>query len=89
MMQDDKRYRLAHGTQVRDEDFGLLFYTMEGPRLFFVTCGELLESRFFDGNSTLSEWASTGNRSAWAPGQRIRIEKTLRDLVEKRVIREC
>ena len=53
-----KKYRLASGTQVREEGFGLLFYTMKGPRLYFLSCGKLLESRFFQGQLSLDQWIS-------------------------------
>ena len=46
--EEERRYKLAPGTQVREEDFGLLFYTMRGPRLFFLKCGRLLEPGFFE-----------------------------------------
>jgi putative mycofactocin binding protein MftB len=49
----ETRYKLAPGSQVRKEDFGLLFYTMAGPRLYFLSCGGLLGSGFFDGELTL------------------------------------
>ena len=52
----DPHYLLAKGTQVREEDFGLLFYSMFGPRLFFLSCGRLLESIFFEGRMTLGQW---------------------------------
>jgi putative mycofactocin binding protein MftB len=90
MKQDDKQYRLADGAQVRGEDFGLLFYTMDGPRLYFVSCGELLDADFFDGNYTLSQWLAREElQNSGAAGQRMRIEKMLRDLTAKGVVREC
>jgi len=52
----ETRYKLAPGTQVREEDFGLLFYTMAGPRLFFISSGDLINSDFFQGRSTLGQW---------------------------------
>ena len=58
-MEDSKtnlKYRLAHGSQVREEDFGLLFYTKSGPRLFFVSSGDLIGCEFFHGEMTLAEW---------------------------------
>ena len=56
MKEKTKRYRLAPGTQVREEDFGLLFYTKKGPRLFFLKCGRLLELDFFKGEASLAQW---------------------------------
>lgn len=40
-------YRLAAGTQVREEDFGLFFYTMKRPRLYFLSSGPLPDGIFF------------------------------------------
>ena len=60
--QSATRYRLAPGTQVREEDFGLLFYTMAGPRLYFLACEDLLEERFFGGDWTLTEWLAAGSK---------------------------
>ena len=50
------RYKLAPGTQVREENFGLLFYTMTGPRLFFISSGDLINSEFFRSTMTLEQW---------------------------------
>jgi putative mycofactocin binding protein MftB len=88
--QKDKRYTLAPGTQVREEGFGLLFYTMAGPRLFFLHSGELLDRDFFNGDLTLEKWIrqNTGEE----PVQRARIvslKKSLNQLKEKGVIIEC
>jgi len=52
----DFAYRLAFGTQVREEDFGLLFYTMKGPRLYFLSSGNWLSCQFFESGLGLEEW---------------------------------
>ena len=52
----DARYKLAPGTQVREEDFGLLFYTMAGPRLYFLSSGDFIRCDFFQGRLTLDQW---------------------------------
>jgi putative mycofactocin binding protein MftB len=52
----EEKYKLAPGTQVREEDFVLLFYTMAGPRLYFLASGNLLNENFFDGQLTLTQW---------------------------------
>ena len=52
----ETRYKLAPGTQVREEDFGLLFYTMDGPRLYFVNSGELIQTDFFEDGVPLEQW---------------------------------
>lgn len=58
-----KRFTLAPGTQVREEDFGLLFYTMKGPRLFFLKCGHLLDPGFFRGEMSLAQLEKTHSLS--------------------------
>ena len=81
------RYRLAPGTQVREEDFGLLFYTMAGPRLYFLGSGDLLEERFFGGKWTLAEWLATGpKRRSLAQGRVAGLEAGLDRLCQKGVI---
>lgn len=45
---------------MREEDFGLLFYTMTGPRLYFLASGDLLKECFFEGEWTLDEWLAAG-----------------------------
>lgn len=84
------RYKLASGVQVREEDFGLLFYSMDGPSLFFMSCGELVESSFFGSEMTLEQWLDKG-RSDTVTGekQRISLEKALKKLVHKGVVVEC
>jgi putative mycofactocin binding protein MftB len=60
-MQTETRYKLAPGSQVREEDFGLLFYTMAGPRLYFLSCKGLLNGDFFKGDLTLESWIHQHN----------------------------
>jgi putative mycofactocin binding protein MftB len=88
--QRDKRYTLAIGTQVREEEFGLLFYTMAGPRLYFLHSGHALESRFFQGEFTLEEWmeGQRGRRPARKPHVQ-GLKRSLNQLKEKGVIIEC
>jgi len=81
-----KRYRLAQGTQVREEDFGLLFYTMKGPRLFFLKCGRLLEAEFFRGEVSLEGWKKDRSLSE---GASLGIEQSLERLKDKGVILVC
>ncbi|MEW6663829.1 MAG: mycofactocin biosynthesis chaperone MftB [Thermodesulfobacteriota bacterium] len=85
-MGEGKKYRLAPGTQVREEDFGLLFYTMQGPRLYFLKCGPLLETDFFQGDMTLSDWTSLRGLSRT---DGLRLAGPLAELQAKGVIREC
>jgi putative mycofactocin binding protein MftB len=44
--------RLCHGVQVRSEKFGLLFYSYQGPRLYFVPTKEFLRDDYFDGSQS-------------------------------------
>ena len=83
------RYQLAEGTQVREEDFGLLFYTQKGPRLYFLPSGELLPTAFFDGLDTLDQCLEGLRGTTNATTGRVRSLKTaLHDLCEKGVIIE-
>jgi putative mycofactocin binding protein MftB len=84
------RYKLAPGTQLRVEDFGLLFYTMVGPRLYFVSCGKALEPSFFEGKVTLDQWLSRCTvQESISKARLLEIGKSLNQLEEKGVILEC
>jgi putative mycofactocin binding protein MftB len=86
----DKRYKLASGSQVREEDFGLLFYTMSGPRLYFMSSGALIGMDFFQGMLTLDQYMerhSNGMSLSW--GRISDLRKGLSQLTEKGVIIEC
>ena len=84
-----KRYRLAPGTQVRDEDFGLLFYTMDGPRLFFLSSGKLLGSSFFQGHHTLGQWMEQHIKDrSITESLKLDLAKNLDRLIDKEVILE-
>ena len=88
--QGDKRYTLADGTQVREEEFGLLFYTMAGPRLYFLHSGHALESRFFQGEFTLEQWME--RQRGRRPVQKkhmLGLKRSLNQLKEKGVLIEC
>jgi putative mycofactocin binding protein MftB len=85
-MVEGKRYKLASGTQVREEDFGLLFYTMKGPKLFFLKCARLLEPRFFGGEVSLSQWNTEHSLSERSS---LGMERSLTQLKDKGVILEC
>jgi len=84
------RYRLAPGSRVREEDFGLLFYTQQGPGLYFVGSGKLLGEEFFRGRQTLKAWsqrwedAGPSAASRWSA-----VKKALASLREKGVILAC
>jgi putative mycofactocin binding protein MftB len=83
----DSRYVLAPGTQVREEDFGLLFYTMRGPRLYFLSSGQMLDISFFQGELTLDQWIRLKKEETSVPEERIRgIRKSLDQLRDKGVI---
>ena len=87
---EDPRYILSSGTQVREEDFGLLFYTMSGPRLYFLSSGPLLDASFFRGEITLDQLIRLKKEGRSAPKREINsIKKTLDQLRAKGVIIEC
>ena len=87
----EKRYQLAPGTQVREEDFGLLFYTMSGPHLYFLSSGDLLNDGFFEGKMTLEQVINRNQAdNQKSPCNRIvSLQKSLDRLQEKGVIFEC
>ena len=85
----ESRYVLAPGTQVREEDFGLLFYTMKGPRLYFLSSGPLLDSSFFQGELTLDQWTRLKSEERSVPEEPLLgIGKALEQLKDKGVIFE-
>lgn len=80
-----KKFRLAPGTQVREEDFGLLFYTMNGPRLFFLNSRGLLDEGFFSGLTTLADGLQGGS---FSEKEHLGLFQSLDRLREKGVILE-
>ena len=83
------KYVLASGTQVREEDFGVLFYTMRGPRLYFLSSGQLLDGSFFQGELTLDQWVRLKGEEPPPKGRTEGIKKVLEQLRGKGVIVEC
>jgi len=84
------KYALAPGTQVRNEEFGLLFYTMKGPRLYFLSSGQMLDATFFKGEYSLEQWLKIQDEAGlFSKGDVREIEKNLDRLTEKGVILEC
>jgi hypothetical protein len=89
-MNQEKKYRLAQGTQVRQEDFGLLFYTMSGPRLYFLPVKQWITTDFFEGHFSLPCWFEKNNIPIKNAGKLYeKIETCLNQLNEKGVILEC
>jgi len=86
----EPRYLLAKDAAVREEDFGLLFYTMAGPRLFFLSSGDLLGSEFFRGTHTLGQWIQQeGKKKCIGKTQITSLRKVLDSLRAKGVLIEC
>ena len=86
----NKRYSLAKGTQVREEDFGLLFYQMNGPRLHFMASGSFLSEDFFQGEMTLKEWMGMPEKMLQNRVQEVEaLGRALKRLSHKGVIVEC
>jgi putative mycofactocin binding protein MftB len=84
------RFTLAPDCQVREEDFGLLFYTASGPGLYFVSSGDLLGEDFFLGRHTLEEWRQQRSRSGpWSEARLSELKKTLDTLKGRGVILAC
>ncbi|NLD36507.1 MAG: mycofactocin biosynthesis chaperone MftB [Desulfatiglans sp.] len=82
------KYKLARGSQVRQEDFGLLFYRMNGPRLYFISSGDLLTPEFFEGVMTLDEWMIHNSINDADAAKFSELEKILGQLSHKGVIIE-
>jgi len=82
-------YRLARGTQVRQEGFGLLFYTMEGPRLYFLSSGDMLDPEFFESGSSLEDRLGRDGMEMKVPEKIRQLEKQLKKLSQKGVLVEC
>jgi putative mycofactocin binding protein MftB len=80
------KYKLARGSQVREEDFGLLFYRMNGPRLYFISSGDLIFPDFFQGDVTFEELIDKNNIDEAGISA---LRKALSQLSEKGVIIEC
>ena len=85
----EKRYKLNSGSQVREEDFGLLFYTMDGPRLYFLSSGELLDPSFFCGELTVAQWMQRKGEEHLLERPMKSLKKALERLRDKGVIIEC
>lgn len=80
----DSGHRLNVGVQVRAEKKGLLFYYRKGPRLYFISSGELLTPDYFGSGCTLGDWLSgAGIRT---PAIHTAISEALAGLVEKGVL---
>ena len=89
-MISEKKYMLSPGTQVRQEDFGLLFYTMKGPRLYFLPLKQWIDPSFFQGRHTLNQWMEEkGIKSRITSCHFENIETGLEKLSDKGVILEC
>jgi putative mycofactocin binding protein MftB len=74
---------------VRQEDFGLLFYTQSGPRLYFLPSADLLQESFFTGNQNLSQWLSSVHAQVPPTAAKIRsLEQALSELAQKGVLVE-
>ena len=83
------KYKLARGSQVREEDFGLLFYRMNGPRLYFISSGHLISPDFFKGDDTLEEWLEKYTKNDIGGTGISELTNILAQLTEKGVIIEC
>ncbi len=73
-------YRLADGVQVRNENFGLLFYDYRGPRLYFVPSKELFGDVFFEGRQPVGDLLDRLCEDA--PLQRVQIQAQLKQVLE-------
>jgi len=83
-------YKLTEGVQVRQENFGLLFYDYRGPRLYFVPSENLIGPDFFHGRQSAGGLiASICDRRGWDwTAAQKRITLILAKLKEKGLIHE-
>ncbi|MCB2191286.1 MAG: mycofactocin biosynthesis chaperone MftB [Deltaproteobacteria bacterium] len=82
---EETKFVLSEVCQVREEEFGLLFYSMYGPRLYFLNCGQRLSPEFFQGRLTLGDWLEERGQGSGDTGRTL--ATCLRQLMEKGVIR--
>jgi putative mycofactocin binding protein MftB len=80
------RFELAPGTQVREEDFGLLFYRKEGPRLYFLSCGDYLQTNFFGSQVGLADWFNERAGKRASTKVFTELSESLKKLADKGVI---
>ena len=85
----ESKYKLRQGSQVREEDFGLLFYKMNGPRLYFISSGNLISPDFLKGDMTLEEWIDKNHDNGLNEAKISKLREILVQLSEKGVIIEC
>jgi putative mycofactocin binding protein MftB len=87
----DRYYSLQKGIRVRKENFGLLFYCRNGPKLTFVYSGPWIRPEFFSGRTSLREWIQREDLkdSEEKPvGLEARLSRVLSRLVDKGLIVE-
>lgn len=77
-------HRLAEGVQVRQEQDGLLFYNRSGPRLYFLSCGEILSPGYFGSGCGLTNWLLKNDVADQAVCEAL--SRVLADLVTKEVL---
>lgn len=83
------RHKLAQGTQVREEEFGLLFYTMTGPKLIILNCDYLISCDYFESNKTLDQWIQQQKKiTTYAKDRIIELKNCIKQLVSKGIIIE-
>ena len=83
------RYTLAPGAKVRAEDFGLLFYSINGPCLYFVGSGKSLDEEFFQGEVTLRDRLGVQSEAGSKRTSRFAVvQRALDQLKEKGLIIE-
>ncbi len=89
-MRSETVYRLWDGVQVREEQFGLLFYDYRGPTLHFLPSKDLLASEFFQGQRTAGELVESIRSRKGLPEAMIRqlVTEILGMLQEKGLIYE-
>ena len=83
------RHKLAETTQVREEEFGLLFYSMSGPKLFILNCGNLIGCDYFHSEMNLDQWIQQqGGFTTYAKDRIFELKNSIKQLVSKGIIIE-
>lgn len=79
-------YVLTPNVRVRNERSGLLFYDRNGPRLYFLSSGDLLTPQFFASRQSLARWCKIRNVSREIVKA---LERALERLERKGVVHAC
>ena len=75
-------YRLAPGVSVRNESFGLLFYSADDTNLTFVKSGDLVDAQ------QLSDWHNEAELCKFSEIEKCNVRKIISTLLERGLVLE-